>query len=331
MKLGNLELKRTAALAPMAGVADSAFRQLCKEFGAAYLVGEMASSKGMHYSNRKTAELLGLAECEHPAAVQLFGDDPEVMAEAARKALEFGPDAIDLNMGCPAPKVAGNGGGAALMRNPALAGRVTEAVVKAVPLPVTVKFRKGWDADQVNAVEFARVMQESGAAAVTVHGRTRQQFYAPPVDLDIIAAVKAAVSIPVIGNGDCMDIQSVKHMYDYTKCDLVMIGRGALGRPWVFRQIDAYFTDGTLLPEPPLAERMAVMLRQFRLACARKGEGQAMREARKHAAWYMKGMRGAAEFRRRAGGLCTLADAERLAADVLQKNKEDAQDTGDER
>ncbi|EOS55315.1 MULTISPECIES: tRNA dihydrouridine synthase DusB [unclassified Anaerotruncus] len=320
MKIGSLELKRTAALAPMAGVADSAFRQICKEFGACYLVGEMASAKGMHYSDKKTARLLTVREQERPIAVQLFGDEPEILAEAARKALAFQPDVIDINMGCPAPKVAGNGGGSALMKNPALAARITEAVVRAVDLPVTVKFRKGWDDQSVNAVEFARAIEQSGAAAVTVHGRTRQQYYAPPVDLDIIAAVKQAVSIPVIGNGDCIDLPSVMKMYEYTKCDLVMIGRGALGSPWIFRQVDRYLTDGTVLPDPSLPERMQVMLRHIKLICENKGESGGMREARKHAAWYMKGMRGAPAFRKQSGELCTYADAEKLAADVLARN-----------
>lgn len=320
MKIGSLELKRTAALAPMAGVADSAFRQICKEFGACYMVGEMASAKGMHYSDKKTARLLTVREQERPIAVQLFGDEPEILAEAARKALAFQPDVIDINMGCPAPKVAGNGGGSALMKNPALAARITEAVVRAVDLPVTVKFRKGWDDQSVNAVEFARAIEQSGAAAVTVHGRTRQQYYAPPVDLDIIAAVKQAVSIPVIGNGDCVDIPSVINMYKYTKCDLVMIGRGALGSPWIFRQVDRYLTDGTVLPDPSLPERMQVMLRHIKLICENKGESGGMREARKHAAWYMKGMRGAPAFRKQSGELCTYADAEKLAADVLARN-----------
>lgn len=320
MKIGSLELKRTAALAPMAGVADSAFRQICKEFGACYLVGEMASAKGMHYSDKKTARLLTVREQERPIAVQLFGDEPEILAEAARKALAFQPDVIDINMGCPAPKVAGNGGGSALMKNPALAARITEAVVRAVDLPVTVKFRKGWDDQSANAVEFARAIEQSGAAAVTVHGRTRQQYYAPPVDLDIIAAVKQAVSIPVIGNGDCIDLPSVMKMYEYTKCDLVMIGRGALGSPWIFRQVDRYLTDGTVLPDPSLPERMQVMLRHIKLICENKGESGGMREARKHAAWYMKGMRGAPAFRKQSGELCTYADAEKLAADVLARN-----------
>lgn len=320
MKLGTLTLPRTAALAPMAGVGDRAFREVCRAFGACYVVGEMASAKGMHYSDKKTAALLGLGGAERPAAVQLFGDDPALMAEAARRAMEYAPDAIDLNMGCPAPKIAGNGGGSALMRNPVLAGKITEAVARAVPVPVTVKFRKGWDSENVNAVEFARIHEQSGAAALTVHGRTREQFYAPPVDLDIIAAVKDAVSIPVIGNGDCVDIQSVIHMYKYTKCDLVMIGRGALGSPWIFAQAEAFLTRGETLPEPPLQERMAVMLRHIRRMCEYKGERQAMREARKHAAWYMKGMHGAASFRKQAGQLTAYADAERLAADVLARN-----------
>ena len=320
MKIGSLELKRTAALAPMAGVADSAFRQICKEFGACYLVGEMASAKGMHYSDKKTARLLTVREQERPIAVQLFGDEPEILAEAARKALAFQPDVIDINMGCPAPKVAGNGGGSALMKNPALAARITEAVVRAVDLPVTVKFRKGWDDQSVNAVEFARAIEQSGAAAVTVHGRTRQQYYAPPVDLDIIAAVKQAVSIPVIGNGDCVDIPSVINMYKYTKCDLVMIGRGALGSPWIFRQVDRYLTDGTVLPDPSLPERMQVMLRHIKLICENKGDSGGMREARKHAAWYMTGRRGAPAFRKQSGELCTYAEAEKLAADVLARN-----------
>lgn len=322
MKLGKLALKRTAALAPMAGVADRAFREICRSFGACYTVGEMASAKGMHYSDKKTKALLEIGEKERPAAVQIFGDEPSLIAEAVKKAMEFSPDAIDLNMGCPAPKIAGHGGGSALMKDPLLAGRICEAAVKASPVPVTVKFRKGWDQEHVNAVEFARIMEESGAAALTVHGRTREQFYAPPVDLDIIAAVKAAVSIPVIGNGDCNDLQSVINMYEYTKCDLVMIGRGALGSPWLFQQIDAYFTTGEKQPSPSLKDRMSVMVRQMELACQYKAERQAMLEARKHAAWYIKGIRGAAGFRRQSGTLSTLEDAKRLACQVLEENQE---------
>lgn len=322
MNIGSVSIEKTAALAPMAGVADTAFRQICKQFGAAYMIGEMASAKGMHYSDRKTARLLGVSEQERPIAVQLFGDEPNILAEAAKKALAFSPDIIDINMGCPAPKVAGNGGGCALMKNPPLAGKITEAVVKAVPIPVTVKFRKGWDDGSVNAVEFAKIMQESGAYAVTVHGRTRQQFYQPSADLDIIAAVKQAVSIPVIGNGDVDSIESAIHMYEHTGCDLLMIGRGALGRPWLFSQLKAYFQNGVRLPDPQVQEKMDTMLRHMQLICDYKGEPGGMREARKHAAWYMRGMRGAARFREQSGKLCTMEDAKRLAKDVINTNQE---------
>ena len=312
MRIGKIEIERTAALAPMAGVADSAFRQICKQFGAAYMVGEMASAKGMHYSDRKTARLLGVNDVERPVAVQLFGDEPEIVAEAAKNALAFCPDVIDINMGCPAPKVAGNGGGAALMKNVALAARITEATVKAVDLPVTVKFRKGWDDAHVNAVEFARAMEQSGAAALTVHGRTRMQYYAPPVDLDIIAAVKAAVSIPVIGNGDCIDIQSVVNMYDYTKCDLVMIGRGALGDPWLFEQVRAAILGEERPPEPTLNQRMSTLRAQIYEMCEEKGEWAAMPQARSQAMHYMKGLRGAAALRRYCSMLEHFTDVDTL-------------------
>lgn len=318
MKLGKLELIKTAALAPMAGVADRAFREICRGFGACYTVGEMASAKGMHFSDKKTRALLEIGEKERPAAAQIFGDDPELIAEAVKRAMEFAPDVIDLNMGCPAPKIAGNGGGSALMKNPALAGRICEAAARAAPVPVTVKFRKGWDAEHVNAVEFAKIMEASGAAAVTVHGRTREQFYAPPVDLEIIAEVKAAVSIPVIGNGGCDTVQKVIEMYEYTKCDLVMIGQGALGDPWIFQRVEAYLERGEALESPSLEERMSVMLRHMELACVYKEEGQAMREMRKHAAWYIKGVRGAARLRNLSGTLLTLEDGRSLAAAVLR-------------
>ncbi|MBC8570228.1 tRNA dihydrouridine synthase DusB [Oscillospiraceae bacterium NSJ-54] len=321
MMIGNVRIPRTATLAPMAGVGDRAFRQVCKEFGCAFVVGEMASSKGLTYSDKKTAALLTVTDAERPMAVQLFGDEPATLAEAARRAMAFSPDVIDINMGCPAPKVAGNGGGSALMKHPKLAGEIVAAVVKAVPVPVTAKFRKGWDEEHVNAVEFAKILEDAGAAALTVHGRTRQQMYAPPVDRDIIRQVKAAVSIPVIGNGDVTDALSAKRMLEETGCDCVAVGRGALGRPWVFEQIAAYLTEGVLLPDPPLKERMEVMLRQIRLACEYKGEYIAMREARRHAAYYMHGLRGAASLRRAAGQLREFADAQRLAEEALRQNE----------
>lgn len=317
MQLGSLALPKTAALAPMAGVADRAFREICVEFGACYVVGEMASSKGMQYGSKKSTELLAVTTAERPMATQLFGDEPVAMAEAARRAVLQRPDAVDINMGCPAPKIAGGGSGSALMRNLPLAGEIIRAVCAAVELPVTVKMRRGWDEDSVCAVELAQLAEAGGAAAVTVHGRTRKQMYAPPVELGTIAEVKRAVSIPVIGNGDVVDIETAERMYEQTGCDLVMIGRGALGAPWVFRQLDAWFTRGVRIPAPGPEERMRVMLRQIALACEYKGERVALREARKHAAWYLKGWRGAAALRQRAGQVSVYEDLERLARDAL--------------
>lgn len=318
MKLGGLEFERTAALAPMAGVGDRAFREICRSYGSAFSIAEMASAKGLLFSDQKTQELLVLGEDERPGAVQLFGDDPQTVAAAAKLAAAYHPDWIDLNMGCPAPKIAGNGAGSALMKDPKLAGEIVGAVVQAVELPVTVKFRKGWDSSSVNAVEFAKRCQENGAAALAIHGRTREQMYAPPADWDIIAAVKEAVQIPVIGNGDVDSVESCMAMYRHTNCDLVMIGRGALGQPWLFRQIEEYVHTGSYSPAPEMAERMEVLVRHMELACRYKGEYVALREGRKHAAWYMKGVRGASEMRRRAGSISTLEELRQLAADMVQ-------------
>ena len=318
MKLGNIVLEQAAVLAPMAGVADRAFRELCIEYGAAYVVAEMASAKGLTLSSRKTAELLELGEKERPGAVQLFGDDPKTMAEAAKIAQEFHPDAIDLNMGCPAPKIVGSSGGSALMKTPTLAGEIVAAVVDAVEIPVTVKIRKGWDDNIITAVEIAKLAEQAGAAAITVHGRTRAQMYAPPVDLDIIRSVKNAVNIPVIGNGDIVTPQDAKAMLETTGCDMVMIGRGALGSPWLFAQVRDYLSTGRFDPDPPLEERMRVMVEHVERICRYKGEYVGMREARKHAAWYIKGLHGAAQLRRLAGELKEVGDIHRLAERVLE-------------
>ena len=317
LKIGNVEIKGYTVLAPMAGVADTAFRTICRQFGAAYAVGEMASAKGLCMSGQKSRELLEVTAAERPMAVQLFGDDPDVMAEAARIAIVYSPDIIDINMGCPAPKVTSNGGGSALMKNPSLAGRIIAKVAAAVDVPVTVKLRTGWDNSCINAVELAKIAESCGAAAITVHGRTREQQYAPPVDLEVIASVKNAVSIPVIGNGDVFSPEDAKNMLDVTGCDLVMIGRGALGNPWIFRQTEDFLVNGRVIAAPALDERMDVLLRHITLLCDIKGEYAAMREARKHAAWYMKGLSGAAALRNEAFGLESFEDLKRLAAKVV--------------
>ena len=322
VKIGNVEIEQSAALAPMASVADRAYRLMAKKFGASYVVGEMASAKGLCYSDRKTAELLECTPEERPMAVQLFGEDPDFMARAVGKVLPYQPDILDINMGCPVPKVVGNGSGSALMKDPARAEAIVRAVVRESPVPVTMKIRKGWDDKSVNAVEFARRVEQAGAAAIAVHGRTRQQYYAPPADWEIIAKVKQAVSVPVIGNGDVDSAETAAAMYRETGCDLVMVGRGSYGRPWLFRQIRAYLTDGTLLPEPPLTERLAVMREHVEMICRLKGETGGMREARKHAAWYLKGLRGAASFRNDCGGLSSLEDFYRLLEKV-QRMQED--------
>ena len=234
MKIGNLLITDKAALAPMAGVADRAFRELCRSYGAAYTVGEMASAKGISLGDRKSAELLAISDSERPSGSQIFGNCPETMAKAAEKALEYSPDFIDINMGCPAPKVASSGGGALLMKNPVSAAQIVKAVVKVSTVPVTVKMRSGWDEATINAVELAKRCEQAGAAAITVHGRTKVQMYAPPVNTNIIRLVKEAVSIPVIGNGDITDGKSAAKMLEDTGCDMLMVGRGALGRPWVY-------------------------------------------------------------------------------------------------
>ena len=310
MKIGNFEISGYAALAPMAGVADRAFRELCIEFDASYVVTEMVSSKGLTMHDRKSDTLMQLGETEKPAAVQ-------ILAEAAKKAAETGCCAIDINMGCPAPKIAGNGGGSALMKDPDLAARITEAVVKAVEIPVTVKFRSGWDENNINAVEFALLQEEAGASAITVHGRTRKQMYAPPVNLDIIRQVKDAVKIPVIGNGDIVDAVSAENMYKTTGCDFIMVGRGALGAPWIFRQINEYFRSGIILPDPPIEERMEIMIRHIERLCEYKGNYVGMREARKHSGWYIKGIRGAAALRQEIGSLETMDQLRAIAEKVI--------------
>ena len=329
MKIGNLQLNGKAVLAPMAGVCDRAFREICKSYGAAFTVGEMASSKGLVMSDKKTQELLFLSKEERPAAIQLFGDDCEIMAQAAKKAMQFEPDAIDINMGCPAPKIASNGGGSSLMKNPDLAARITEAVVKAVDIPVTVKMRTGWNDDSIVAPKLAKMVENAGASAICIHGRTKEQMYAPPVNLDIIKEVKESVSVPVIGNGDITSGETAQRMLDYTGCDAVMVGRGALGKPWLFSQINAYLKDKTIIPDPDMKERMKILEYHIEKLCEYKGDYIGMREARKHAAWYIKGIRGAAKYRNEIGTLKTIDDLHKLCQRVAEHEEYSGEDNGE--
>lgn len=321
MKIKDIEFENNIFLAPMAGIADRAFRELCINYGAGYTVTEMVSSKGLTMGDKKSKELLTLGEIENPAGAQIFGDDPEIMAQAAKKCLEFHPDIIDINMGCPAPKIAMNGGGASLMKNPKLAGEIVKAVSDAVDIPVTVKIRKGWDDESITAVELAQIAEKNGASAITVHGRTRMQMYSGKVDYDIIAKVKKAVDIPVIANGDITDEQSAAIMLEKTNADAIMIGRGALGNPWIFRRINAYLSECRVLPDVSINEKMAVMLKHIQKIIEYKGEYTAMREARHHAAYYTKGIRGGTALRKEISTFEHFEQLEELAYKIAKENE----------
>ena len=321
--IAGVTVPQYAALAPMASVADTAYRLLCTEHGAVMTTGELVSAKGLCYGSKGSAELCQITEKERPMGLQLFGSEPEFIAEAVRRMLDFHPDWIDLNMGCPVPKVVNQGAGAALMKTPELAGELVRAAVNAADgaVQITVKMRTGWDADSVNAVDFAKRMESEGAAAICVHGRTRMQFYAGEADWQPIAAVKAAVNVPVIGNGDIASGADALRMYRETGCDLVMIGRGTYGNPWIFEEVRAA-VEGTEYTAPDIAARLHEMLRHIRmiLDLSEKTERLAMREARKHALWYLRNRPGAAAFRARSATLNTYADAEALVAEYLSRN-----------
>lgn len=319
INIGNVSIKKTAVLAPMASVADRAYRLMCKKYGASYLVSEMVSAKGICYSDKKTSALCTVTDEERPMAVQLFGSEPDFMAEAVKIVLQYNPDIIDINMGCPVPKVVNTGAGSALMKDIKLASQITESAVKSAEgIPVTVKIRSGWDSEHINAVEMSKVLESSGASAIAVHGRTREQFYSGKADWNIIKQVKESISIPVIGNGDVTDLDSCIEMYKNTGCDLVMIGRGTYGNPFIFDAIDSYFKGETYTP-PDVSEKMRVMLEHIRLilSMSEKSEELAMHEARKHTAWYMNGYYGSAKFRGRCYQISSYAEAEALAEEFI--------------
>ena len=318
LNIGGVPLKFHAVLAPMAGVSDRAYRELCVRFGAAYCVSEMVSSKALSFNSKKSEELMEISDLERPCGIQIFGDDPKCMADAAKHALENKPDIIDINMGCPAPKISSNGSGSALMKNPRLCGEIVKAVTAVTDIPVTVKIRKGWDDDSVNAVEVAKICESAGAAAITVHGRTRQQYYKPPVDYGIIKAVRESVSVPVIANGDIDSAEKAKEVMDITGCDLVMIGRATLGNPWIFSQINAYLENPNVkIHTPDLEERLGVMIEHIGKMVEYKGEHMAMLQARKLVVGYFKGMKGAAALRNEAGKIKTLDDLYELRQKAL--------------
>lgn len=297
MKFGNIEVSNEVFLAPMAGVTDLPFRLICKEFDCGLLFTEMINAKALCFDDENTKKMLNILDEEHPVAVQIFGSEPEYMGKAAKILNDYPNEILDINMGCPAPKVVKNGDGSALMKNPDLVRKVLVSVVENSTKPVTLKIRKGWDDDTINALDIAKIAEECGVTAITIHGRTREQYYSGKADWDIIKTLKDNLSIPVIGNGDVCTIEDAIKMKEMTDCDAIMIGRGAQGNPWIFKRINHYLKTGEILPEPTASEKIEVAVKHMELSVKEHGEYVAVREMRKHMGWYLKGMKNAAKFR----------------------------------
>lgn len=321
LRIGDVEVGTPVFLAPMAGVTDLPFRLLCREMGCGMTCTEMVSAKAIWFSNRKTWDLMKTGEDEHPVAVQLFGSDPEILGAMAHRIEEEPFDIIDFNMGCPVPKVVGNGEGSGLMKDPQLAAQIMTSLVKSVRKPVTVKIRKGFDDDHINAVEIAKIAESCGVAAIAVHGRTRAQYYSGRADWDIIRQVKEAVTIPVIGNGDIFEAEDAARMMEETGCDGVMVARGAQGNPWIFREIAAFLKNGEKISKPDVREIREMILRHARMLVELKGEKTAVREMRKHVAWYTAGIRGAASIRRDSGSVETYQELEELLVPLIRMER----------
>lgn len=317
LRIGNVTLENTYILGPMAGVTDLPFRLLCKEQGAGLLCMEMVSAKAILYNNKNTETLLEIHPDEQPVSLQFFGSDPQIMSEMAKRVEERPFDIMDINMGCPVPKVVKNGEGSALMKNPKLAHEIISAMVKAIRKPVTVKIRKGFDDNCINAVEMAKIAEDAGAAAIAVHGRTREQYYSGKADWDVIKEVKKAVKIPVIGNGDIFSAKDAKAMKEYTGCDGLMVGRAARGNPWIFKQIKEYLENGIIVDKPSSTEVRDMVLKHARMLIDYKGEYTAVREMRKHIAWYTQGLPHSAELRRRCNEIVDWQSLEELIKSKL--------------
>lgn len=317
MKIDNIILENPVFLAPMAGITDLPFRLICKEMGCGMVYTEMISSRGLYYGDKKTEKLLKIHPDEKPVALQIFGSVPDVMAKAAYMLNDRENAVLDINMGCPTPKIVKNKDGCALMRDIDLAGKIVKAVVKESIKPVTVKIRKGWDEINVNAVEFAKVMEQGGAKAITVHGRTREQFYSGKADWDIIKKVKEAVTVPVIGNGDIFTVEDGMKLLNEIKCDGIMVGRGSLGNPWLFKRLVHYIKTGDLLPEPTPEEKINMALKHLDSAIRHKGERVGIIEMRKHIAWYVKGLKNSASLRDRINKINHKSDLEKVLTEYL--------------